>query len=261
MILWVSHASKVNALWPNPVTMQGNLSWYFFNSEAFSIASLTKLATRLIVYVLGPGTLVAIVYALMKDLKGIKTRAKKHRRTIILLLSGAGLYLGTFMNLNVHHNYYQLPTVLPLYLVLLILGMSVFNTKQGALVLSLAILANVVTAQALLARQDKEFAKLTSDLKSTIASGGHLPEIELFTNFDCSPMLSYYLGRYLQAVAIKILPRTKGVLKSDWLIVCSQKPAAGDISKEACIAIAQEIVPICNTASRNYGDLWTCTMR
>ena len=135
----------------SPSLIQGNLAWYFMSAEAFRPANLGKLSGRYLFYVLGPGTLAFLGYSVSRHLAEVREIWRIHRPWLLVLLAGAALYTLLFMNLNVEHNYYQLPAAFLLYALILPLCRPALRSRTGLAVLIAAIALNVALSQKRLA--------------------------------------------------------------------------------------------------------------
>jgi hypothetical protein len=224
-------------------------SAYYFGSYAFSPLWLGKLAGRLVLYVLGPGTLVALAFALTRARSSLRWRTTP---LSIACVASFALYALAFLNLNVRHNYYQLPLLLPVGLALAaVVAAFARASRSAALVLALAVALNAGLALRNLLAVDRDLDSAIEALRHEIPSGIERPELTLVTDVDAAgPVLSYYLVRYVDGLPPEDVAGKR--LSSPWFAACDLS-AGGE-----CRRIVSKRAPECADRGKQLGRYWVC---
>jgi hypothetical protein len=224
-------------------------SAYYFGSYAFSPLWLGKLAARLVLYVLGPGTLVALAFALTRARSSLRWRSTP---LSIACVASFALYALAFLNLNVRHNYYQLPLLLPVGLALAAVVSALARAGRAAtLVLTLAVAFNAGLALRNLLAVDRDLDSAIEALRREIPAGIERPELTLFTDVDAAgPVLSYYLGRYVDGLPPEDVVGRR--MSGPWFAACDS--SAGD----ECRQLVTKRAPECAKRGRHQGRYWVC---
>ena len=224
-------------------------SGYYLGSYAFSLPWLGKLAARLILYVTGPGTLLAVGWSFAQE---PATRRALKRPVALACLASAGFYIFVFLNLNVRHNYYQLPLLIPVSIWLLsVARQSARTIYHWPIVLSIALVLNIAVSEYQLLRVDRDLNSTIELLRGEIASGIDRPELTVITSIDAAgPVFAYYLGRYVSDLSVEGAANARP--DGRWFAACDQ--ASGDACRQRVIVMASA----CAVRGRLIGRYWTC---
>jgi len=126
-VLWQQHVHATNSLIPDWQFIKGfskftdNNSWYFGTlKQRMSITEWYKLWQRFSNEILGSIGLILFIPSLI-----LSFRNKAHR-FVVFWLFGAIVYLMIFFNLNAIHNYYQIPFIAP---IAILLGIGIYTLE------------------------------------------------------------------------------------------------------------------------------------
>ncbi len=193
---WNAHADKMSSLYENPFTVKGNLGWYLWGDGPFHLKSLLTLGLRLCIYVVSPVVLVSTLFlVLVKKIKLIKP---------VPLCISIILYLITFSNLNVHHNYYQLPLVLPFFLLLAPVLLSLPAKLSSWGVITALFLSTGFISYDRLIKQDEDWVRTSRAVVQAFGADKNAPVIKLYSNSMSGAIaLAYDLRRFVKHVNIR----------------------------------------------------------
>jgi hypothetical protein len=246
-LAWFWYGQKLNVLLGGQFKITD--SGYYIGSYALNPIWIGKLLARIVIYVLGPGTVVLLAIAFLRDRASLKSL----NRPLALACAASFVFFALgFLNLNVRHNYYQLPLLIPVapWLFGVIDRLSA-RVPAWPIVLSLAIVVNVATAERKLLRADRDLEAAVESLKHTVEPGLDRPEISVFDNIEGSgPMWAYYLGRYSYEYPLEKFassPRADG-----WFAACDLWQGE-DCRKQIVTQVTQ-----CEENGRAFGRYWIC---
>ena len=192
-ILWQKHVYAVNSLSPNwdfilhyhPMTQ--SVGWYFGGlTQRLSLYSWKILLGRGILDVAGLGGVVFLLFG------GFQIRNLSNRSILYFWLAGVVLYVLIFFNFNFVHNYYQIPLLAPVALVIG-LGMQKLYAKYGINVyLSIGLLAclNFGYAEWAYYKIPKDYVEIAHLINTNTAENDLV--IVTYKNMDCrNPNILY----------------------------------------------------------------------
>lgn len=229
LFLWNSHSKAVNSQIPNwdmiPNFNKFDNMWYWYFGtidQRLQLSNWTNILSRIKDEILGISGLILLGYGLLFHKKNF---------TYLWALSflfGALVYLVIFFNLNNIHNYYQIPFIAPLAL-LLAMSISTLVEKYAFKMLWLIIpiiiiLEHIAYSEANYYSKNEDFTKIARIIRENsdeddliiVSVGGLTPQCPLILNEaqrkgwsiptqDLSPKLAYYLYKNGDADKIAIL--------------------------------------------------------
>ena len=201
--LWHHWANLLNTAAKNPFALGGHLGWYFADFKNATISQGLVLAGRIFFYLIGPGTLLLIGYIkLFLKPTSQSTKSEKEKKAWIWAAgASAGFYLFLFPNLNLHHNYYQLPLILPVSILIgqFCLAHWPKPLKPGFIsALLLVVILNTWVSQSRLMKNDIDLFKLVTYLQSQTEAGGNKIEIPVLApNQALHAAIAFYIDRYV----------------------------------------------------------------
>ncbi len=245
-LAWFWYAHVLNERFGSPFKLSDPA--YYLGDLLKSPIALGKFAARLTFYVVGPGTILALAVGLLRTHRKLQAPA---RDVAWACAASFGLYLGVFANLNVRHNYYQLPLLIPVGLALLWFANQVAKTMPAWPVLvAVAVAGNIVLAEVRLLRNDPQLDALVEGLRSSIPPGVERPDVRILSNADVGAVLSYYLQRWV--VEFPLERFKKEGAQGNWLAVCDES------QDSTCRVTALAQAPACADRARVIGRFWTC---
>ena len=219
-VLWQKHAFLINNSSPDLSYILGyhkmlpSPGWYFGTlAQRLALYSWWILLNRGIFEIVGAGGLIYFMISVL--------RCKATRAFIFLIywFLGLILYVMIFFNLNLVHNYYQIPFLAPIavFLAFGIKQVQTFNVKLNLLILAIMIIVNVGYAE-------KNYFKTPEDEIEIAAliqqhTPGHALVAVTYNKMDCrNPKILYRADRRgwsvqelaLKASVIKKLQQEQG---------------------------------------------------
>jgi hypothetical protein len=251
---WFLYGNRVSSA--NSPSIESTTGFLFSVRPFLNGASFAKLGGRVLLYVLGPGTLAFAAFAAIRRqwaLGGEKGFPLETRPWLWAAACGGLLYIGIFLSLNMRHNYYQLPLVLLFALPLLILVRGAAEGPAGRVFLVLAVGCNMVWSHQRLTLQDPDWQQLVRAVQPALEARSGRDEIELVYNEgSAQPILAFYLRRYLINSSYKDWAGASA--GRDWIAICDGAERDG----ADCEAAVEQKEAGCRARARRFGRLWAC---
>ncbi len=205
LVWWAWHTQQVNAAAPDWEFIPGyrkftdNSGWYFgYWGQRFEIPHWITLRDRLVFEVVGiPGLVLMLVGLVWRT-------TKKATIFAVLWLVGVVAYVLIFFNLNVIHNYYQIPLLAPAALFIAIAIVRLFNWLKNKHAMAgyaaAVVLTGSVVGTNIYYTETTYYRPLMDQVWAGEQIGAHTQPDDLivvsFGGFDCrSPHLLYRARR------------------------------------------------------------------
>lgn len=220
-VAWFQYADHVNVKYGSGFGVRAIRDHLLLGDvKLYEPRVLAKLAGRMLVYVLGPGTLLLALWGVCRYWRtSLKARVFQRGSWLLACAGSILLYLAVFTGGNYFHSYYQLATVFPLYVGLCLLVPWRASAKSP-LVLLLAAMMNIGVSGYQLLRQDRDCQAAMTFLKTKVTPGSEKPEVLMVSNWGAVyPILGYYVGRYGLAKDPNALDEGERLRISTWVAV------------------------------------------
>lgn len=185
--LWNKHVTAVSAKHYNPFAIKDNLAWYLWGKDPIQFKAIATLASRIFFYLTTPVALFILAYK------------KDEVKNAVPLVISFALYLLTFSNLNIHHSYYQLPLLIPVYLLIAPTVSKIFSTKYKIAAFALLALTTSSIAYVRLIKEDQDWVHASIALKEKFQPSLNEPPIVIQTNNEAGAIaIAYELHRFVE---------------------------------------------------------------
>jgi len=220
--LWFFYGEKVNSLGSQGYKISSISSDLLLGGGILRAGNILKLGGRIVLYLVGPGTVILFVALTLSNSKDIAARWNSSKGWIGASVLSIACYLTVFFGANALHNYYQLPLIVPCFLILML--MVPWKTGgRASLLLAAALVINLGVSAKALMPQDKDWKNAIAFLKTRISLGPDQPEIVIVSNWPAAPpVLGYYLDRYGKGFTPGELASTTLAEPTPWVGVCDR---------------------------------------
>jgi hypothetical protein len=229
---WYIHGTKVAHVYTKDLSPVDHISHLTMGDKFFfSPDVLKRFLERFTLYVFGPGTILFMLWAgWQTGGSAIRARIKQYRFWVLACCLSTFIYLFIFCGANYYHNYYQLPTIIPVYLGLGLLIPVLWRPITGV-VLLIAIVANVTVSGMRLTLQDQDWIAAVSYLQKELGIGTDKPDLLVISNSSATtPILGFYLDRYATAQDLKTFTTKAWSSTRDRVAICDNREGGDCLS-------------------------------
>lgn len=251
LVGWSVYAERMNDAFHAGYRALGDTRHLMFNPEVMGPRGVLKILGRILSYILGPGTLMVLGFALVTSFGHLRERFRQERALLIACALCAFCYVLIFFGANYFHNYYQIPLFFPLFVAVLLL----LKEMRGPLFAGVAVIAILMNAgfgQKRLATNDSDWTKALPFLVAQIPGGFEKPELLVATNSPvATPATTFYTDRYIRSAPVASETLEAATAFEDALWVCDSaidSTCRVTFGKAAC------------RQSAEFGRLWLCVM-